>query len=246
MCQACFEAHIARWPQSPQRMYAQRLPDEPPHHLQTFLRDDKKITVNTRFFHAGATLPFRSSTSPVLLKVGNALAEEARTIVDVGANVGELTVHWASRARRCWSLEPIPATFEILEKNVTQNELEERVIPLQVAAYSDAAPRRMKYSERQAETASISDRGDVEVECVTLDSLDLTEVDLVKIDVEGQELEVLRGAERLLRRDQPHLIIEYNPKFEYDYIDLREELMKYGYGRPKPITRNDLLFHRPT
>jgi FkbM family methyltransferase len=48
----------------------------------------------------------------------------------------------------------------------------------------------------------------IEVETQTLDSLDLRDVAMMKIDVEGHELEVLRGAGQLLRRERPVLLVE--------------------------------------
>jgi len=55
---------------------------------------------------------------------------------------------------------------------------------------------------------------DVEVPRITLDSLDLTGVTFIKLDVEGHELPALRGAEGLIRRDRPRLLIELEARIQ--------------------------------
>jgi FkbM family methyltransferase len=49
----------------------------------------------------------------------------------------------------------------------------------------------------------------VEVPCVTLDSLELARVDLIKIDVEGMELEVLAGSTDVIRKHRPAMVVEH-------------------------------------
>jgi FkbM family methyltransferase len=60
----------------------------------------------------------------------------------------------------------------------------------------------------------------------TLDEHDLHNVGFIKIDVEGHELEVLRGAEQTLRRDHPHLLVEVRAEH---LAEVRTLLLGWGY-----------------
>jgi hypothetical protein len=83
----------------------------------------------------------------------------------------------------------------------------------------------------------VSAAGEREVEVVTLDTFcdaqRLPRVDLIKIDVEGSEVALLRGAERTIQRFRPVLMIEVNPStlqnFGYTARDLIEAIGRHGY-----------------
>lgn len=130
--------------------------------------------------------------------------------VDVGAWYGPWTRRLATRVRAVVSFEANPKVGAILERAIPAN------VTLHRSAVSDA-PGVVRFH------ASGSTRGDegtsrvvvdggtedtIEVPATTLDSLDLRDVRLVKIDVEGHELAVLRGATGLLTTWHPVLVIE--------------------------------------
>jgi hypothetical protein len=64
------------------------------------------------------------------------------------------------------------------------------------------------------------------VELRTLDSLNLQDVGFVKIDVEGHELDVLRGGAETIQRNRPHLLIEVR---ENHLTEIRDLLLAWGY-----------------
>lgn len=88
----------------------------------------------------------------------------------------------------------------------------------------------------------------VEVEKVSLDDMDLGPVGFIKIDVEGHELEVLRGAEKLLRRDHPAILVEAEERHRPGAVQsICDFLLPLGYtgmtldgGRLTPVTRFDI------
>ena len=83
----------------------------------------------------------------------------------------------------------------------------------------------------------LSTGGEGAVEVMTLDAFcdreRLLKVDLIKIDVEGSEVALLRGAERTIQRFRPVLMIEVNPStlqnFGYTARDLIQSVGRYGY-----------------
>lgn len=97
------------------------------------------------------------------------------------------------------------------------------------------------------------ERGDgeaVPVPRVTVDSLELTDVRFIKIDVEGHELPALRGAERTVRRDAPLLLVEVEERIQP--IDPILSLLRgWGYrpyvmprDRWLPLSDFDLVVHQ--
>jgi FkbM family methyltransferase len=138
-------------------------------------------------------------------------------VVDVGANVGHYTVRLSQLvgARgRVIAFEPVLDTFELLASNVAAAgarnvSLFNTAVSAQTAAMGMAMPRFDSGLKNYYMAALTPKDSEFQVLTMTLDSIDLpTRVALVKIDVEGHELQALQGMQSLLRRDHPRLIIE--------------------------------------
>jgi FkbM family methyltransferase len=139
------------------------------------------------------------------------LRETTGTVVDVGANIGFITVRAARTASRVIAIEPHPTRFRYLERNVALNGLG-NVTCLNCAvgaaegeiALFDVDPT---LGPRPLDVSATPGRGECHrVPLRTIDSL-VEEAELVKIDVEGYEVEVLSGATNLLAR-RPQFVIE--------------------------------------
>jgi FkbM family methyltransferase len=136
--------------------------------------------------------------------------EAGDLVVDVGAHIGHYTLTAAKRVGiegKVFAIEADPANFEILIKNISLNNLE-NVIALNYAAYSEKGEMNLylrnsdfgftKYSTVIQDFTNHKEKS-VIVKANTLDALvNQYEVNWIKIDVEGAELEVLKGATRLL------------------------------------------------
>ena len=144
------------------------------------------------------------------------VVDGGRTSLDVGANLGLYTYFLARYSAHVYAFEPNPFPLRVLsrvaDRNVTvlQMALSERggeidlVVPKGRRGWSNnGAAVGRKFRGRTAT---------VRVPCGRIDDLDLSAgppgVGFIKIDVEGHELQVLRGAEATLRRDRPKLLIE--------------------------------------
>jgi FkbM family methyltransferase len=140
-------------------------------------------------------------------------------IVDVGAFLGYfalLGVNGASRAR-AYAFEPDPRDFPWLSHNIEANGLGDRVQALSTAL-SNRPGWVTLYLAQEDQTQSsvypLTNHGrSVQVEAVTLDAfLGDTVPDIVKIDVEGAELQALEGMTRSIQRGRPLLFVEWNPR----------------------------------
>jgi FkbM family methyltransferase len=172
--------------------------------------------------------------------------QEDSNVVDVGANIGVTAVIAGLLARQgsVLALEPVKDTFEYLATNIVQSKLT-NVKCRNVAAAS--APGHVQVVTRPGHSfASFIGYDEVleryagyeveRVEAVTLDQLVEREgvgrVDFVKIDVEGFELEVLRGCTQLLEQSQPSVFLEANHYClnifrRISMVDFTEEILSY-------------------
>lgn len=138
----------------------------------------------------------------------------AGPIIDVGANIGLVSLLLARRFpdREIHAFEPNPTTFETLEANIARNGASK--VSCHRYAVSDADGTVMFDNDPiKRGTASISKGGGnhaAEVPATTLDSFvakqNISAIGLLKIDVEGYETLVLRGASRVLSEIRPSAI----------------------------------------
>lgn len=146
-----------------------------------------------------------------------ALCEPGETVVDVGANIG-ITAMRASAAvgpeGMVHAFEPDRKNRARFQQHITDNQIRNiRIYPLAVGDRSSAGfvHRIPANSGMTTVTTSPSEDGD-EVRIVGLDEWfsaePLFRLDVFKIDVEGAELEVLRGAQNLIQRFHPKLFVE--------------------------------------
>lgn len=140
-------------------------------------------------------------------------------IVEVGANAGYLTVPLMKLAE-VFAFEPQPPVFKLLLDNVTRNGPHKGAAHVYQLAVSDEVGSIqcpvVPFTDERANHGGVSmlpqlaitDYETVEVPCVTLDQKIAKPVSLVKVDVEGMELQVLKGAKNLIATDQPVLYVE--------------------------------------
>lgn len=163
------------------------------------------------------------------------------TYVDVGAHVGGFAIPVA-RAHpdiQIHLFEPVPRTRSWLEANLARNGASDRVRIWSNAVGAESRRGRMTgvdgVANHLAEVGKAGP-GAVDVEIETLDDLLLDEVervDVIKCDIEGGEFPAMRGAERILRRDHPDLVLEidrrFTPRFGYKPQELFDFLIGLGY-----------------
>lgn len=129
--------------------------------------------------------------------------------IDIGAYIGSHTVFAAKIAGRVIAFEPDGRTYKILERNCRSLK---NVNLHHEAVGSKMADIYLKHHPIPSynETTDIEGKDCEPVRCVTLDSL-LPQVDgppVVKIDVEGKEVEVLKGGLNFIAQKQPDIIVE--------------------------------------
>jgi FkbM family methyltransferase len=147
-----------------------------------------------------------------LLQAAARAIEPGDIVLDIGANVGTHTLYFAGVCgANVHAFEPVEATFSLLSENVRINGLTQNVVLRQVAVgaqNSAALVADQPANNSGAARLSVDPSGPIRV--VPIDGLidELARVALIKIDVEGMELDVLRGCRQLIERDRPVLVCE--------------------------------------
>ena len=214
--------------------------------------NDGNDSIATRIFWCGT-----SYYDPETVNVFLRLAENAQTILDIGANTGiyGLLAGTNFPNARIHAFEPVPAIYERLKASVQANALHN--ISVQQSAVSDKTGRVEFYVpvDSAAFTLSASMNRDfrqqsiiVNVECTTIDEYarkaKLDRIDLIKLDTESTEHLVLRGASGTLNNSQPLIVCEVLP--DVDQSQKLAAIAPYDYlyfwiGKDALYQKNDLI-----
>lgn len=179
---------------------------------------------------------------PEVLPIWFSLASKSRTIIDVGAHIGHMTVvaGLANSAARIVAFEPLPRVAAILNANVRLNRLD-NVVVYQMALGSEtrvasfyAVPKMIPSSSSLSKDFMVSgdhlDLEELKVQVARLDAI-LPEAEapvLLKIDTETTEPDVLAGAGELISRTHPIIIVEVLAEHDTGPA-LDAELDRLGY-----------------
>ena len=149
------------------------------------------------------------------------MLEPGDVALDVGAHVGFFTMHMADAvgsSGRVYAFEPFDANADLLARSIEENQFGDRVVFRRAAV--GAATLTFPVETLNSGGAYLLRTGTVplagnrtrEVPLVAIDALDLRRpVRVIKMDVEGAEPLVVRGAIRLLNEDRPTMLSELHP-----------------------------------
>lgn len=176
-------------------------------------------------------------------KLVYALAKSARVFFDVGAYVGfyTLLVKTANPDVSIFAFEPVPSIHERLSDQIAANDMNsgttiERAVLSDISA--EDVPLFVPRHRWATASSLLADYKRVEKDEILVRSYSLDDyvgergiqkIDLMKVDVEGAEIRVLRGGEITLRRDRPMVLCEILPQGEANLEDLEGLLQSMRY-----------------
>lgn len=216
--------------------------------------------------------PFQKSN---LVRLRN-LKPQARTIIDIGANIGMNTIEYATWGQTVHSFEPTPQTYEMLLKNIelakrqgetkkgwhkqqdgsfASTKVTDQIFTYKMAVSSAPGEAEIVICPNNAghnhldnshiptangkARASRVEKIKAQVELRTLDSFGFTDVDIIKIDVEGHEFEVLHGAEKTIMDNLPVLQLEMLPDMAKRFGHSCQDIYDWFAARDYVPTLND-------
>ena len=156
-------------------------------------------------------------------------------LIDCGSNFGfySLFVCSLSNKNKVISIEASPDTFKEFKNNIDLNKFNNIKYFNKAVSYVDNAIVELKESEKDWESSIISSDykviNSIKIDTITLDTVLREEILneetlIIKIDVEGSDLDVLAGAKKIIQQYKPIIIIEFsryitqNQRFNYDYL----------------------------
>lgn len=139
--------------------------------------------------------------------------------LDIGAHIGYYSLlmsRWVGPSGKVISFEPMPYTYSFLATNLQRNRAR-NVVAKQTAVGDIAGYVQMEVADnRRLGWSSVSESGNTKVSCTSVDAEieanRLEMVDFIKIDVEGYELNVLRGCEQTIKQLRPKIMFEVNER----------------------------------
>ncbi len=174
-------------------------------------------------------------------------------VYDIGANVGYFSLLAAVLAGpegRVFAFEPLPRNLAFLRRHVALNGLG-NIVAIVPAAVSERSGEAAFDTGASSAMGHLTESGGITVQMVALDEMmaagELPPPDFMKIDVEGAEYAVLKGARDLLKKYQPVLFLDTHQREAHrPTIALLQEL-GYGFeildGKSLPETKE--LIARP-
>ena len=163
--------------------------------------------------------------------------KQFRTYIDIGAHDGDTCIEFVNTFQRVYAFEPNPESIQLIPDTIKKfpfalgNKREELVLTIPDNGYNDNRHGSIVRHVSGLKQYSVSVR--------TLDGFEFKEVDLIKIDVEGMELQVLEGAIHTIQKWKPVVLFEnkrsrYNEKlvdffeqFSYNIKQYKSDTVAY-------------------
>ncbi len=164
-------------------------------------------------------------------------------VLDVGANMGWYSIHfskWVGQSGKIFAFEPVPEIYEELTSNINLNFCQ-NIIVFNCALGNQNESVLFNVSDFEGGSGASSENlkfgKEIKVSKRKLDDVmneqNLDNIDFLKIDIEGGELNMLKGAEKLIEKYKPKLLLEivdiHCDRFQYLPEDVCNFLFNKGY-----------------
>lgn len=164
-----------------------------------------------------------------------------KNILDIGAHIGWYTVAFAPMCKHVYSFECSPKSFNYLCANIAVNRCDYKVTKYNCALSNEEGTAQYYIRDpndgggngiSKFDYDTINNVPSIEVPKRTLDSFGLTDINFIKMDVEGHEKEVLEGAvQTLINNNYPKILFEswdeHQEKNGFPSITLKIELFTF-------------------
>jgi len=151
------------------------------------------------------------------------------TAIDVGGHCGFWSFYLGGNFKKVYAFEPVEIFRECFKKNIPHGNVE--LLPVALGNENSFVSMNIEF-ENTGKTHVSNKLDDLnKVELKKLDDYELTNVDFIKIDVEGYENQVVLGAKETLLKNKPIIIIEqkgFSDRFNETQFEAIDTLKSYG------------------
>ena len=147
-----------------------------------------------------------------LIKYAQQYLTDTSIILDIGANIGTWSIPLATHNRKVYSFEPYDSSFYALCGNIFLNQ-KSNIVPYHIALTDDATKKTKMFlpetvNKGGCKLIETTEESPHQYTLSTIDSFQFDRVDFIKLDVEGQELNVLKGGFRTITTYKPMIFFE--------------------------------------
>ncbi|MDA0670379.1 MAG: FkbM family methyltransferase [Proteobacteria bacterium] len=151
------------------------------------------------------------------------------TAIDVGGHCGFWSFYLGGNFKKVYAFEPVEIFRECFKKNIPHGNVE--LLPVALGNENGFVSMNIELENTGATHISSNTNDLNKVELKKLDDYELTDVDFIKIDVEGYENKVVLGAKETLLRNKPIIIVEqkgFSDRFNETQFEAVDTLKSYG------------------
>lgn len=131
-----------------------------------------------------------------------------KTFLDVGGHIGTMCLPLSMLYDKVHTFEPCDTNYQLLTHNILANDVN-NVVAHNVAVSNNLGKVSVfRHYYHNSGCYAVKDDSEGSVDCITLDSLQIEDVDFLKIDVQGKESQVIEGAIETIRKYKPFMMIE--------------------------------------
>lgn len=134
------------------------------------------------------------------------LVKNKLVALDIGANIGLWTKDLTEFFAKVIAIEPIVEFQNCLKKNVVSENLE--ILPIALGMYDTKIDMILTNGNTGHSHVNLKTFGNGQIEMKRLDSMKFERIDYIKIDCEGYELNILKGAEKTIKKHKPVIVVE--------------------------------------
>lgn len=181
-----------------------------------------------------------------ILRAMETYIDQNSVVIDIGSNIGNHVLYFGKilNAKKIYAFEPQKEVFNILKRNVELNELTNKVNIYNLALGSKTSSATIDYDGGLCNNLGMTsikedENGLLKIEKLDDVIIDVKKINFIKIDVEGFESDVLKGASLTIQKYKPTIWIE---SFGENYIKTKEFLVDKGYVLKKEFPDFNYLF----
>ena len=174
---------------------------------------------------------------PEIIKIAKQYIRKGSTVLDVGANLGQMTIFFskfAGQEGRVYSFEADDFIFSILQKNIAANNCL-NITPMCTAIYDKAGttmiypvPDFQRFGSYGSYGLDPNAKEGRKIKTLTIDSLGIqTPISFMKVDIQGSDLFAMRGAVETIKKHRMPILFEYEEQFQNEFHTSWDDYKKF-------------------
>ena len=178
--------------------------------------------------------PYLTKEENILFpKVISNMIPNHRAVIQAGGHCGLYPYQYSSLFENVYTFEPEYKNYNCLVTNLKDCQ---NTVTYNLGLGNKLEKMGIKLDRKNSGKHMITDTSENAVSIITIDSLNLSDVDLIHLDLEGYELFALQGAIETIKRYKPLIVLETNDlcnEFGYTINELESWIYSVGYKKTK-------------